>query len=262
MKITGFTYLIKLFSLLIVLTVIQIKSSNAQELKTKETIFDEASVVYKESYFGGLMLHTNGFGGHFSYGRNITAFKSRVYQIDAVFIKHPKEIRSFNAFSENSRSFIFGKLNTFLVLRPTIGNRVMKFDKIRTSGVAVGYSWRLGPSLGITKPIYLEVLDEDASFFRVSVEKATADLFQDRPIYGRAGGLRGLNEIQFHPGVHGALALNFDYDPQRQGIKGLEVGLSVDYFPLGEVEIMALAENTKLFVNLFVILQIGKKVNP
>lgn len=233
-----------------------------QSPQQKGTIFDEATVIYKESMFGGIHLHTNGFGGSFTYAKNLTAFKARTYQVDLAFIKHPKEVRSFNGFYEDSRSYIYGKLNSFFVLRPTVGTRVVKFDKIRTSGVAVGYSWRVGPALGFTKPVYLEILvPETPPFNRIIVERYDPDRHTFADIYGRAGLLRGMNELEFHPGIHAAFAFNFDYDPRREGIKGLEIGAAVDYFPFGEVEIMALTENTNLFVNLYVTLQFGKKFN-
>ncbi len=233
----------------------------AQAPEQKATIFDEATVVYKESIFGGVLLHTNGYGAHITYAKNKTAFKARTYQFDVIVMRHPKEVRSFNAFYEDSRSYIYGKLNTFFILRPSIGSRVIKFDKIRKSGVGVGYSWRVGPALGLTKPVYLEILLPESPPFRRVVERYDPERHTFADIYGRAGGLRGFNEMELHPGVHGSFALNFDYDSRREGLKGIELGASVDYFPLGEVEIMALTENTNLYVNLYVTLQFGKKFN-
>lgn len=236
-------------------------SALAQAPEQKATIFDEATVVYKESVFGGILLHTNGYGGHITYAKNKTAFKARTYQFDIIVMRHPKEVRSFNAFYEDSRSYIYGKLNSFFILRPSIGSRVIKYDKIRKSGVGVGYSWRAGPALGLTKPVYLEILLPESPPFRRVVERYDPERHTFADIYGRAGGLRGFNEMEFHPGVHASFALNFDYDSRREGLKGIELGASVDYFPLGEVEIMALTENTNLYINLYVTLQFGKKFN-
>jgi len=240
--------------------------AKAQVPEQKATIFDEATVVYKEMMYGGLFLHTNGFGASYTYGRNKTAFESATYQIDVAIMRHPKEVRSLNPFYEDSRSFVYGKLNAFFQIRPSYGKRVLKYDKIRTSGVAVGYSWRVGPALGFTKPVYLELIprDEGSPFRRPPiVERATLDHFERAQVdvFGRAGGLRGFNEIQFHPGLHGAFAFNFDYDPRREGMKGLEVGVAVEYYPLSDIEIMAATRNTNLFVNLFLTLQFGKKYN-
>lgn len=229
------------------------------------TIFDEAVILYNRSMYGGAFLHTNGWGLHFTYGKNKTAFKSRIYQIDFAIIKHPKEIKSYNPQREDTRGFVFGKLNSFFVLRPSIGTKYVKFDKIRKSGVAIGYNWRIGPTLGFTKPVYLEILvptGTSGEFSEIVVQKYDPEMHTVEEILGRAGGLRGFDEIKIHPGVHAGFGLNFEYAPERVGIKGLEVGAIVDFFPLDEVEIMAFADNPRVFFNLYIAIQLGKRYNP
>lgn len=229
------------------------------------TIFDEAVVIHDYSVYGGAMLHTNGWGVHITYTKNKGAFKSRLFQLDIVGMKHPKEVRSFNPYYDDSRSYIYGKLNNFFILRPTFGKKYLKFDKIRKSGVAVGYNWRLGPSLGFTKPVYLEIgIPEEGGFYNYTdliVEKYDPDNHIPDNIYGRASGLRGFDQLRLNPGIHASFALNFEYDPEREGIKGIEVGANVDFFPLGEIEIMAFADNKALFFNFYVALQFGAKFN-
>ncbi len=231
----------------------------------KATIFDEASIVYKEMIYGGATLHSLGYGVHFTYGKNITAFKSRIYTIDLVTMKHPKEVRSYYPLSDDSRSYVYGKLNYMLVIRPTIGARNVKFDKIRPSGVAVGYTWRLGPSFAFTRPVYLEIIRSDATApyqtIAVEIEKYDPLVHDANVIYGRAGILRGVNETKVHPGVHAAFALNFEYDPRRDAIKGLEVGATVDFYPMGDVEIMAFAENLQTYLTFYVTFQLGARFN-
>lgn len=228
----------------------------------EETIFDEATIIYKKSVYGGIILHTNGWGGHLTFGKAKTAFKSRILQFEIVGMKHIKEVRSFNPYYDDSRSYVFGKLNTLTVFRPTIGQRYVKFDKIRKSGVAIGYNWRIGPALGFVKPVYLEIgQPETPPYQRIVVEKYDPEEHTVDEIFGRASFLKGLNELRINPGIHGTFALNFEYDPERSGLKGIEVGMSVDYYPLEEVEIMAFTENYNLFVNFYVNLQFGKKFN-
>jgi hypothetical protein len=228
---------------------------------TKATIFDEGTVVYKQMFMGGGILHTNGFGLLATFGRNKTAFKSAIYQVDLVTMRHPKEVRRLNdVFADDSRSFVYGKLNYLLMFRPTIGQRVISYDKLRTSGVAVGYTWRLGPSLALTRPVYLEILQEGTIFRNILVEKYDPDKHDIQDIYGRAGFMRGFNEMRVTPGGHAAFALNFEYDPRREGIKGIEVGAALDVFPQ-EIEIMAFAKNLQTFATLYVNLQIGSRFN-
>ncbi|MFN2429379.1 MAG: hypothetical protein ABR574_05145 [Cryomorphaceae bacterium] len=229
---------------------------------SEETIFDEAAIIYEESFYGGGLLHTNGWGAHVTWGKGLTAFKSRILQLEIVEMKHTKEVRAFNPYYEDSRSYVFGKQNSFFVIRPTFGIKKVKFDKIRKSGVAIGYNWRVGPSLGFTKPVYLEIGDSDSPpFRRITVEKYDPEVHTVEMIFGRAGLLRGINELRIHPGLHGAFGINFEYAPDRASIKGLEIGMTVDYYPLNEIEIMAFSDNYNLFVNFYLTLQFGKKFN-
>lgn len=250
--------------LYVVVAVLLLGATGLHAQTEETTIFDESVTLYNRSIYGGAFLHTNGWGLHFTYGENKTAFKSRIYQFDFSIIKHPKEIKSYNPQREDTRGFVFGKLNGFFVLRPSIGSKHVKFDKIRKSGVAIGYNWRLGPSLGFTKPVYLEILVPvgRGEFSEVVVQRYDPDIHTVEEILGRAGGLRGFDEIKFHPGVHAGFGINFEYAPERQGIKGLEVGATVDFFPLDEVEIMAFTTNPQFFVNAYVALQFGKRYNP
>ncbi len=227
----------------------------------ESTIFDEATIVYNNSIYGGGILHTNGWGAHLTFGKGKTAFKYRIFQFEMVGMKHAKEIKSYNTI-ENTRSYIFGKLNSFFIFRPSYGMRVVSFDKIRKSGVSVGYTWRVGPSLGITKPVYLQIgIPEQYRYSKIIVEKYDPDKHQSQDIIGRAGVLRGIDELKLHPGLYGAFAFNFEYDADRNGIKGIEVGATVDYYPIDEIEIMAFSKNYQLFLNFYVCLQFGKKFN-
>jgi len=223
-------------------------------------MFDEATTIYSKSVFGGPLIHTNGWGAQITYGKNKTAFKSRIYQLDIVNMRHPKEIRSLNVQYDETRTYILGKLNAFFLVRPTIGARNVKFDKIRTTGVAVGYTWRVGPSLGLLKPVYLEVITGDG-LNEIIVVKYDPVEHTANNIYGRAGGLRGFNEIEFVPGLHGAFAFNFEYHQKRESIKAIEIGSTVDFFPTGPVNIMAFAPNQQLFINFYINLQFGSKFN-
>jgi len=228
----------------------------------EETIFDEAAIIYNRSFYGGIMLHTNGWGAHGTWGKGLTAFKSRIYQIDIAEMKHSKEVRAFNPYYEDSRSYVYGKQNSFFVIRPTIGTKKVKFDKIRKSGVAIGYNWRVGPSLGFTKPVYLEIgVPDTGPFQRIIVEKYDPEVHTVDAIFGRASFLKGFDELRIHPGLHGSFGVNFEYAPERESIKGLEIGVAVDYYPLNEIEIMAFSDNYDLFVNFYIILQFGKKFN-
>lgn len=227
----------------------------------EETIFDESTIIYKHAIYAGAIVHTNGWGAHLSFMKNKTAFKARLLQFEMVGMKHPKEVRTYNTIYQDGRSYIFGKLNTLTVLRASIGSRKVVFDKIRKSGVSIGYNWRMGPTLGFTKPVYLEVATGDAPIQTIIVEKYDPEEHSVDDIFGRASWFKGVNELQVHPGLHAAFGLNFNYDTKRTGMNGIEVGATLDYFPIEEIEIMAFANNYSVFFNFYLNLQFGKKFN-
>ena len=254
----------KFLPVIMLFAALLVSSVAGAQVKVEETIFDEATVVYHRAMFGGVILHTNGWGAHFTYGTSKTAFKFRIYQLEVVGMKHPKEIKVYSprTFDNSARSFVLGKINNFFIIRPTFGIRHMKYDKIRKSGVSVGWTYRIGPSLGFTKPIYME-LDDANDGGGSYVERYDPNIHPVSDILGRASGLKGFGELQIQPGVHGAFALNFEYDAERTGIKGIEVGTTADFYPLGEIEIMSsdYATNSQLFFNFYVCVQFGKKFN-
>ena len=53
-------------------------------------------LLYKNTVAIGLTAHSAGWGVDFRRGKNITAFKKRILEIEAVGIRHPKQIKSVN----------------------------------------------------------------------------------------------------------------------------------------------------------------------
>lgn len=232
-------------------------SANAQDL-----FEDEAKIVYKHQVMGGLNLHASGWGINLAFLKNKTAFKARVIQFQFVGMKSHKEVKSYNPYYEDARSYFYGKQNNFYMLRPSWGYRKVLYDKLRRNGVEVSYIWSVGPSIGITKPVYLEIGQPSLPYQFVVVERYDVnDHFQEN-IYGRASGLNGFSEIKFHPGLHGRFAFIFEYSPKKTGVTALETGLAVDVYHK-KIPIMALenSENRWIFVNFYVSILFGKKFN-
>lgn len=232
-------------------------------VSAQSELYDEPVIIYNKQLFGGLHFHSNGYGGTFTLGSYKTAHKVRLYTVDALYMKHDKEIKSYNPVYDDTKSYVYGKKNNFYVVRAGIGQKKILTDKLRRSGVQVAYSYSFGPSVGITKPIYLEIGYPSIPYEYLAIEKYDPDKHYFDDIYGRASGLNGLNELRFFPGAFAKFALNFEYSNEKDRLKGLEVGAVLDgYF--SDVPIMAEeigANNRKIFFNVFVNLFIGKKYN-
>lgn len=232
--------------------------------QAQETIYEETMVVYKHQWYGGLNLHTAGWGLNFSLLKNKTAFKARVLKLEIVGLNSHKQVKSFNPFYEDARGYFYGKQFSFYVIRPTWGFKKVLHDKIRKNGVEVGYSWSVGPSLGLAKPVYLEILrDGPTSTSRtINVERYDVNKHFHEDIYGRASGMLGWGEVEFYPGLHGRFGLIFEFASQKTAVTALEAGVAIDGYGK-KIPIMALedSENRQVFLNLYLNLMLGKKYN-
>lgn len=231
-------------------------------VRAQETIYEEARVPYRKELYGGVNIHGDGWGLNFFAAKYRTARDRRLLGIEIVGMKHPKEIKSFNPYYEDSRGYFYGKSNALLVVRPTYGGKHQITDKIRRSGVEVNYVWGIGPSLGLVKPVYLQIGKPDQfPYETITVERYDPALHDVHNIYGRATWFRGVGEMQLYPGAFGRFGFNFEYSGQTTGLKALEVGMTVDAYPV-VVPIMADLEgvqNKQFFFEFYLSILFGKK---
>ncbi|MBL0128112.1 MAG: hypothetical protein IPP83_11795 [Flavobacteriales bacterium] len=231
-------------------------------LTAQQTIYEETRVPFKREIYGGAMIHGDGWGLFMNYARHRTAIDRDLYGLEIVGMKHPKEVKSFNPYYEDSRGYFYGKINALMIVRPTYGRKHQITDKIRRTGVELNYVWSIGPSLGLVKPVYLEIGKPDAVPYETFVtERYDPNVHNIQNIYGRASWFRGFGELSLYPGAFGRVGLNFEYAGQTTGIKGLEVGASIDAYPV-TIPIMAELEgvrNKQFFLELYLSVQFGKK---
>lgn len=228
----------------------------------QQTIYDEARILYRKELLGGIIVHGDGWGLLFQHVKHRTSRDRRVLGIDIVGMRHPKEVKSFNPYYEESRGYFYGKANTMMVLRPTFGGKHQIADKIRKTGVEVNTVWGIGPSLALLKPVYLQIGKPDNfPYETVVIERYDPNLHGVHNIYGRATWFRGVGELRPYPGVHGRFGFNFEHSGQASGVKALEIGATLDAYP-EKLPIMAAlegVENKRFFLQFYFALQFGKK---
>jgi hypothetical protein len=233
-------------------------------------------IIYNREFAVDGTLHTGGMGIGVNFGKLTSYFRTRYYNISISEIRHPKEYRQsfdFRTPSVNriARSFIFGKQNNLYTLRGGIGEKRYFSEKAKNRGLAVGVSYSGGPSLGLLKPYYLDLIRfQEPDYTRFSIQsepfsEENADLFLDiNSIYGATGLHRGFNQLSIQPGAHAKIAVHLDWGAYDEFVKSVEAGIALDFF-LREMPIMIdsprvpNAENKMLFLNLFINLQLGKR---
>ena len=206
--------------------------------------FQDIGVLYRYEMSGGILAHSSGFGINFRKGKHLTGYKKRMLEIELVSMKHPKEHKSFNP-SNEAKGYIFGKQNSFSILRGGIGIQKVITSKASKGGVEVRYLYYGGVSLGFLKPVYLEILREDNSNppgIKIVTEKYDPQKHTTGNIYGKAPYTKGLFETRMLPGIYGKFGLSFEYGALDDKIRAIETGVTIDLY-YKKAPIMAKIDN-------------------
>jgi hypothetical protein len=229
-------------------------------------------LVYNRETAFNLRLHTNGFALGAEFGRLRTYYLTRTFHVELGELKHHKENRTnldrSSSTGRISRAFTYGKQNSLFTLRGGIGEKRYFSEKARYKGVAVGIAYKGGPSLGILKPYYLELLSTESNnspFFSTVSAKYSEEIhdafLNPWNIFGASSWSKGFDEIRVLPGLHGQFSVHFDWGAFDEYLKAIEVGIMADVY-FQKVPIMvevANVENRPFFLNLFLNLQFGKR---
>lgn len=232
----------------------------AQDANTVLQSGGDLDVLYRNESNVCVLAHSQGFGFNYRRIRHLTGTKKAVLEIEAVNMRHPKEVKISNQFFENSKGFYYGKLNNLQIVRPGVGYQKVLFRRAERRSVEIRMGTFVGASLGFAKPIYLEILHE-TSFpgeFIVNQEKYDpAQHFPDN-IYGRAPYLKGFDETKLYPGGYAKLALSFEYADYHNDVKAIETGIIVDAYPK-VIPMMAFNKNQQVMLTFYLSLVYGKK---
>ena len=145
-------------------------------------------------------------------------------------------------------------------MRGGFGKQNVIFSKGERSGVEVRYNYYAGVDLGITKPVYLDILPNDSSTEIVTKAYDPNDPEQRdvANIYGPGPYFMGFDKLKVYPGVYGKFAISFEYGGWQQKVTALETGIVVDYFPKA-IPIMAFNKNENLYFNFYFSFMWGGK---
>jgi hypothetical protein len=218
---------------------------------------EDIPLRYVHEYAIGATLHSSGWGLMFRKGKNLTVRRKRMFEIEAVSMKHPKEYKSVSYLSERPKTFVFGKMNGLLVIHGGLCYERVLFDKAERKNFEIRWNSTAGPSLGFTKPVYLVFATGNGQ--RV-VEKYDPNnqLHDKQSIYGKAEFTRGLDEIKLYPGLHLKSGVMFEYNIMHDGVTAVEVGVMLDAYAR-TIPIMAFAKNKQVFFNMYGTFMLGRK---
>ncbi len=225
-------------------------------------IDEQLKVFFRNERSFGILLNSDGFGASFRSAKRIDYLNKRLFEIDAGTLKHPKEYRLSNIYSQAGGTFVFGKLNSVIFLRGGIGHQHELFQKADLGGIAIRYFYSAGPVLGIYKPIYYKVLYQVGSNgYEIKEEKFSTSIAIPLDIYSKAPFSKGLNETKVLPGLYAKAGFNFEYSKEDKVIHAIELGAQINAFPK-KIPIMASNDNKTIFFSLFVSYRFGVIIDP
>lgn len=220
------------------------------------------SAEYDSELYGSIMFHTNGWGISGTKLKHRTEAKKWLFTAELVTIKHLKEEKRLNPYVDNTKKYVYGKLNYFAVLRPSIGQQKIIYAKGSKLGVQVAINYNIGASIGFTRPVYLEILYPSVlgrpEGSTPSSEAYNPELHKPEMILGRDTYFRGFNQTTVYPGIHGKVGFNFDYASVSNLVRGIETGLAFDVY-LKKIPLMAFVHNQRFFVTGYMSFHFGKK---
>lgn len=249
--------MIKRFSysfLLVFLSSLCFSQSTSQAIANGQ----DPNVLYRNEMSFGIFAHSRGFGMNFMRAKHVTGTRKRLLEIEALNMKHPKEIKISNN-TDNSKRFIYGKLNNILLFRGGVGYQTTIFKRSDRKSVEIRTAYFLGGNLTFAKPSYILVYRENATGnkFEESI-KYDPEIHTIDSIAGRGPLLDGLGEMKVYPGLYAKANLSFEYAPFSNKVKAIETGVIFDYYPKA-LPIMAHNPAENFIITLYVGFVFGKK---
>lgn len=218
----------------------------------------DPNVLYRNEMSFGIFAHSRGFGVNFMRAKHVTGTRKKLFEIEALNMKHPKEIKVANS-TDNAKRFIYGKLNSILLFRVGVGYQTTIFKRSDRKSVEIRTSYYVGGNLTFAKPNYILVYREGntGNKFQPSV-RYNPTIHTIDSIAGRGPLVDGLAEMKVYPGFYAKVNLSFEYAPFSNKVKAIETGVIFDYYPKA-LPIMAQNAAENFIVTLYVGFVFGKK---
>ena len=205
---------------------------------------------YQTEFLYGLNFNTNGglIGGLvFRYSTVIDSKMKQTFGLEIVNVKHPQEIRAQS--SANGNSFIVGKSNYLLALRPQYGRELLLFRRAQEEGVRISAIGAIGPSFGILKPYFIVYQYRNNSEQVIEQYDPNRHDGNNGFVIGTAG-LTRFDGTRLALGFNAKVGLSFEIGGFRSSATGFEVGGLFEAFTR-QVVIMPSAENRSMFTSVY-----------
>jgi len=210
---------------------------------------------YNNELLWGINKNTNGglIGGVIlKMGTKIKDNFYKIYGIEIVNIKHPKEFKYTSPFGGDS--FIWAKQNSLYALRLQYGVEWSLFNKNDQNGIQINVHLGGGPTLGSLVPYHIKYNRNN----KMVIEAFDPNIHNFNNVIGSAGVFEGVEDAVYRPGIHLKTALNFEVGTSKKSAVGIEIGFLGEAFSKKMI-IMPTLNNKSFFTSAFISLFYGKK---
>lgn len=219
---------------------------------------EEGVISYNKHTAFGLQLRSNGYGVFLEKGKMVSPRWANVYTLELSEIMHNKEERSSSAQGFLlGNSFKYGKVNNFYQAKLGFGRQYIFGQKGNKNGVAVIGTAQGGLSMGLEKPYYLQINDDNTDR-DVRYTPEDSALFVSGNIIGSSGFTKGWSEVKLRPGVFAKTSLRFDFGAYNESITALEIGISADAYAK-KIQQMLFSDPKQFFFQLHVAIVFGNR---
>ena len=144
-----------------------------------------------------------------------------------------------------------------------VGRGIVKTlsEKARVKGIAVGLRMEAGVMLGLEKPYYLKVIDEEDGRYvirEIDYNDDPVTFLDQSRILGGSSFFKGFGHLGLNPGAYGRVAVRLDPGAFEKLVKSLEAGIQLDMYSRSP-KIMLLQNNSFYYLNFYINLQLGSR---
>jgi hypothetical protein len=244
-----------IFILLTILLSFNVKSQSTQDVLNAG---GDVNVLFRNEASFGIFAHSRGFGLNYMRAKHVTGTRKRLMEVQVLNLKHPKEIKVTNSI-DNSKRFVYGKLNNIMILRGGVGYQTTIYKKADKKSVEIRSSYFIGGNLSFAKPSYILVYRQSITGVKYQESvRYNPEIHTVDSIGGRGAWLDGVGQLKVYPGFYAKVNMSFEYAPYSNKVKAIETGVIFDFYP-NALPIMARNPSENYIITLYVGFVFGKK---
>ena len=219
---------------------------------------EEGNLIFNKQNIFGIRLATDGYGLSFEKGYFRTPYRTLLWEFELNEKHSPKEHHVSASDGFDFSSVVPYKENNLYIFKMAIGQQVLIGGKGNKNGVAVSAIYAGGISIGMLKPYYITIANNNGASSQMTWQQFMQDTTFLDQVQGSAGFLVGWDNLTVKPGLNAKQAMRFDYGRLNQTVAGIEVGLTEEFY-FGKMPIMYLVPPKQFFFNAYVGILFGSR---